>query len=137
MNKIILCSSRYIDWIGEYYGDELSEYTVEFEFGNAYILDLIEDVKSICDSNENYFIHTYSKEVLELFAKYIEDSEFKFARLYIRNGKIMSVDYSKEEFIDNIYDGWDIRWEVVNSTSFFFYFSYWQRNDNVILCGIS
>ena len=109
MNKIILCSSRYVDWIGEYYGDELSEYNVKFEFGNAYILDLIDDVKSICDSNENYFIHTYSNEVLELFAKYLEDSEFKFARLYMRNGKIMSVDYSKEEFIENIYDGWDIR----------------------------
>lgn len=57
MNKIILCSSRYVDWIGEYYGDDLSEYTVKFEFGNAYILDLIEDVKEICNSNENYFIH--------------------------------------------------------------------------------
>ena len=109
MNKIILCSSRYVDWIGEYYGDELSEYTVEFEFGNNYILDLIEDVKSICDSNKNYFIHTYSKEVLELFAKYIGDSELKFSRLYMKNRKIMSVDYSKEEFIENIYEGWDIR----------------------------
>ena len=109
MNKIILCSSRCIDWIGEYYGDELSEYIVEFEFGNAYILDLIEDVKSICNSDKNYFIHTYSKEVLELFAKYIRDSEVIFNRLYVKNGKIMSVDYSKEEFIDNICDNWDIR----------------------------
>ena len=109
MNKIILCSSRCIDWIGEYYCGELSEYIVEFEFGNAYILDLIEDVKSICNSDKNYFIHTYSKEVLELFAKYIRDSEVIFNRLYVKNGKIMSVYYSKEEFIDNICDNWDIR----------------------------
>ena len=109
MNKIILCSSRYVDWIGEYYRDELSEYIVEFEFGNDYILDLIEDVKSICDSDKNYFIHTYSKEVLELFSKHVGNSDLKFVRLYMRNGKIMSVDYNKEEFIDNIYEGWDIR----------------------------
>ena len=98
-----------MDWIGEYYGEDLSEYIVEFEFGNDYILDLIEDIKSICDSDKNYFIHTYSKEVLELFANYIEDSELKFSRLYMKNGKIMSVDYSKEEFIDNIYEGLDLR----------------------------
>ena len=102
MNKIILCSSRYVDWIGEYYRDELSEYIVEFEFGNDYILDLIEDVKSICDSDENYFIHTYSKEVLELFLKYVGNSDLKFVRLYKRDRQLRSVNYNREEFIENV-----------------------------------
>ena len=64
MNKIILCSSRCIDWIGEYYCGELSEYIVEFEFGNAYILDLIEDVKSICNSDK-IFTPKYKTESIE------------------------------------------------------------------------
>ena len=113
MSKIIfLCSISDLNWVDEYSEEHhfLNDgYELEYEFGNSYITVLIDDVKYICNNNKNYFIHTYSKEVLELFSKYIGNSDLKFVRLYKRDRQLRSVNYNKEEFIENINEGWDIR----------------------------
>ena len=113
MSKIIfLCSSSDLNWVDEYSEEHhfLNDgYVLEYEFGNSYITELIDDVKYICNNNKNYFIHTYSKEVLELFSKYVGNSDLKFVRLYKRDGQLRSVNYNKEEFIENVNEGWDLR----------------------------
>ena len=113
MSKIIfLCSSSFLNWVDEYSEEHhfLNDgYVLEYEFGNSYITELIDDVKDICSNNKNYFIHTYSKEVLELFSKYVGNSDLKFVRLYKRDGQLRTVNYNKEEFIENVNEGWDLR----------------------------
>ena len=78
-------------------------------FINICLTPIIDDVKYICNNNKNYFIHTYSKEVLELFSKYVGNSDLKFVRLYKRDGQLRTVNYNKEEFIENVNEGWDLR----------------------------
>ena len=112
MTKIILCSSKCLNLVEEYISIEdvfQKPFVIELEFGNLYVTKLIDEIIDICKSGENTFIHTYSKEVLEIFAKHISDVEFSFVRLYSRNGKLRTVDYDKEEFIENINEGWDLR----------------------------
>ena len=110
MSKIIfLCSSSYLNWVDEYSEEHhfLNDgYKLEYEFGNSYITEIIDDVKYICNNNKNYFIHTYSKEVLELFSKYVGNSDLKFVRLYKRDGQLRTVNYNKEEFIENVNEGY-------------------------------
>ena len=112
MAKIILCSSSDLNLVDEYVKEckfSHNNYKIEYEFGNSYITELINDIKFICNSNKKYFVHTYSNEVLELFAKYLGDSELRFVRLYQKDEKLLTVDYNKEEFIENISEGWELR----------------------------
>ena len=112
MAKIILCSSKCLNLVEEYINTEdafQEPFIIELEFGNLYITKLIDEIIDVCESGENIFIHTYSKEVLEIFTKHISDIEFNFVRLYSKDGQLRTVDYNKEEFIENINEGWDIR----------------------------
>ena len=81
MTKIILCSSKCLNLVEEYI-------SIEDVFQEPFVIEL---------------------EFGNLYVTKLIDVEFSFVRLYSRNGKLRTVDYDKEEFIENINEGWDIR----------------------------
>lgn len=112
--KIILCSSKHYDWFKEYIEKENLEklnFITVFGYGNTYFENIKNNIEETFENNSNYFIHTFSKEVLEVFSKYLIDKEidFKFVRLYYKNDKLCTVEYNKKEFIENIDEGWELR----------------------------